>query len=173
MLSGCRIRPAVPWHQPARLHQRSPAGLHGERARCSPKSTAGIELGAPRAGAAGLAAERPPRTCPAVGERGCPGGASPPPGSRRSSPDHRAEARPLAEAAFASRSKLSFFLLNARGRGRGAGLLSPPAAPVLRAERGGREKRASLELERTGGKKRKKGGKQERIKIKKKGGGGA
>lgn len=73
---------------------------------------------------------------------------------------------------FRVKVKTLFFLLNARGRGRGAGLLSPPAAPVLRAERGGREKRASLELERTGGKKRKKGGKQERIKIKKKGGGG-
>lgn len=173
MLSGCRIRPAVPWHQPARLHQRSPAGLHGERARCSPKSTAGIELGAPRAGAAGLAAERPPRTCPAVGERGCPGGASPPP--RVTAQQSRSPGRGEAprRGRFRVKVKTLFFLLNARGRGRGAGLLSPPAAPVLRAERGGREKRASLELERTGGKKRKKGGKQERIKIKKKGGGGA
>lgn len=137
-------RAVVPWHQAARLHQRSPAGLHGGK---GPGALLKLTVG--RSWDPTAAGKSPRRwqqsghlaPAPAAGERGCPGGA--PPGSGLSSPDHRAEGRPLAKGPLHVKVKTLIFLRNVRGRGghgRGAELLPPPAAPALEAERGRRGK---------------------------------
>lgn len=98
-----------------------------------------------------MAAKRLPRTCPR--RRGAGLSRRSPPGSGLSSPDHRAEGKPLAKGPLHVKVKTLIFLRNVRGRGghgRGAELLPPPAAPALEAERGRGERRAWLELERTG-----------------------
>lgn len=102
-------RAVVPWHQTARLHQRSPAGLHaGKGPGALLKLTVGRSWDPTAAG-------KSPRRwqqsgylapAPAAGERGCPGGAPPAQGSAVPTTGQRGGPSP--RAPFTSRSKLLF-----------------------------------------------------------------